>query len=124
MIYLYTQASTKERLLSALTSLQSRTLSFTWDVSWKEVHNSNTSQLGGFKPSSRRDSSGARLYVVAIFSSSKKEMSNNGAGSSRKKIRGRMAMSLPNPPLIQATFEREPTTEEVVKGLIQTLERG
>ena len=87
-------------MLAALDVLETKTFNFDWSPSWASVHDGNTSQLGGLKPGCREDSTGnPKLKWVGLFRSAARN----------KRIQP--------PPLVQASFTDEPTTQEVVDAL-------
>ncbi|KAJ2929859.1 hypothetical protein H1R20_g7233, partial [Candolleomyces eurysporus] len=108
--FLYSRAplpkSTKKAIGEALDVIAGRTLAFTWGVSYSKAHDSNTSQLGGYKPGGRRDSQGAQLYWVGIFT----------ANSRTKDISGSA--------LIEASFATEPDTATAVAALRTALQNA
>ncbi|KAJ2916272.1 hypothetical protein MD484_g4150, partial [Candolleomyces efflorescens] len=94
----------KTAIGDALDIIATRDVSWTWDANWKAGHNSNTSQLGGYKPGSRQDSKDPKLYWVGIFTSKNK--------------------SIEPPPLITASFAAVPTTAQAVAALRTALENA
>ncbi|KAI5999059.1 hypothetical protein EDD15DRAFT_2363076 [Pisolithus albus] len=92
----------KQRIRQALDVMATRTITFTWEKNYAAAHNAKTSELGGVKPGSRRDSAPPHFYWVAMFES----------GSKRIIL----------PPLIAASFPSEPNTATAVAGLRAALE--
>ena len=85
-----------------LDKLEGRSVSFFWEANWKGGHNSNTSQLGGYKPGSRMDSTSPPQYHVGLFETSGKQIKGS--------------------PIIQASFDEEPTSmEEILPALRKAL---
>ncbi|KAI6021037.1 hypothetical protein EDC04DRAFT_2901592 [Pisolithus marmoratus] len=95
-------SATKKRIAAALDVMEDREITFVWSSSYGAVHNANTSQLGGLKPGSRRDSASPNLYWVAMFESKGKQI-------------------IP-PPLIEASFATEPNTPTAVAKLREVLQ--
>ncbi|RDX54308.1 hypothetical protein OH76DRAFT_1326190, partial [Lentinus brumalis] len=87
----------KKRCRAALDILETKQLQFDWGPNWASVHDGNTSQLGGLKPGSRRDSAAPKHYWVGLFNSRDKR--------------------LIAPPLVEASFANPPTTAEAVEAL-------
>lgn len=77
-----------------LDKLEDRQVSFTWDVKWSRAHDANTSQLDGYKPGSRMDSTDPPEYHVGLFETSSKQIKGS--------------------PVIQASFAAEPESVAVV----------
>jgi hypothetical protein len=98
------QNAQRTQISAALDVLETKTLGFNWDIQWGGAHDSGTSQLGGLKPGSRRDSAAPNLYWVGIFSVNNKK--------------------IVHPPFIQASFAAEPDTATAVAGLRQALAVG
>ncbi|KAI6144459.1 hypothetical protein BKA82DRAFT_1004024 [Pisolithus tinctorius] len=96
--------ATKKKIAAALDVMEDQEIAFVWNSSYSAVHNAKTSQLGGLKPGSRRDSAAPNLYWVAMFESKNKQI-------------------IP-PPLIQASFATEPDTATAVAGLRVALENA
>ncbi|KAJ2916259.1 hypothetical protein MD484_g4148, partial [Candolleomyces efflorescens] len=91
----------KEAIGDALDTMDGRQVDWTWGPNWTAAHNSNTSQLGGYKPASRQDSTDPGHYWVAMFPSNNK--------------------SIKPPPSVQAEFATEPTTAQAVAGMRDVL---
>lgn len=54
--------------------MEDRDVSFTWDSKWSKAHNANTSQLDGYKPGSRIDSTEPHAYHVGLFKVKNKQI--------------------------------------------------
>ncbi|RXW15881.1 hypothetical protein EST38_g9974 [Candolleomyces aberdarensis] len=95
---------TKTAMGEALDVVEGETVSWSWLTSWEKAHGANTGKLQGYKPGSRRDSQGAKLYWVGLFKTAGKEIIA--------------------PPLIQASSAKEPTTAEAVAALRTALQNA
>ncbi|KZT63288.1 hypothetical protein DAEQUDRAFT_770742 [Daedalea quercina L-15889] len=96
--------SEKKKIEAALDVMAGRDLGFTWGSNWQKAHNANTSQLGGYKPGSRKDSAAPHKYHVGIFS------------AANKNIQGK--------PLVEAEFSKEPTSKQAVDALVSALNKA
>ncbi|KAI6006886.1 hypothetical protein EDD15DRAFT_2153042, partial [Pisolithus albus] len=96
------QKQWKQWIESILNEMERRTLTFVWGLNYMKGQGCRTSQLGGLKAGSRRESTGYRRYWVGVFQS-------NG-----NKIKY-------PPPLVEACFATEPDTATAVAGLRQQL---
>ena len=83
-----------------LDKLEDREPSFTWDLKWTKAHDAYTSQLDGYKPGSRMDSTEPPKYHVGIFETSGKKLKDT--------------------PVIQASFNAMPGSMANVVAALRT----
>ncbi|RXW17717.1 hypothetical protein EST38_g8125 [Candolleomyces aberdarensis] len=106
--FLYPRAplpkKTKTAIEEALNVMAGETVAWTWQANWNKGHGARTSKLNGFKPGSRRDSKGGRLYWVGIFTVSNKDIGG--------------------PAWVQASFATEPSTTDAVTALRAALQKA
>jgi len=91
----------EKEISDALDVMATRDITFVWDTGYSAVHNALTSQLGGLKPGSRRDTFEPKLYWVGLFESKNKRIIKS--------------------PLIQASFATAPDVATTVAELRKAL---